>query len=73
MKTVHYIIEQLMIYSNFICILEILDECKEFYSSEEILIILEKMKNHEIGCSYTVIVLSFKKFIVCTTNKFFKY
>ena len=48
-ETVHYIIEQLMIYSNFICILEILDECKEFYSSEEILIILEKIKNHEIG------------------------
>ncbi len=48
-ETVHYIINQLMIYSNFIVILEILDECKEFYNSEEILIILEKMKEREIG------------------------
>ena len=48
-ETVHYIINQLMKYTDFIAILEILDECKEFYESEEILIILEEMMKREIG------------------------
>lgn len=48
-ETVHYVINQLMIYSNLMIILQILDRCKEFCNSEEILGILEVMKEREIG------------------------
>lgn len=48
-ETAHYIIEQLILYSDLMHIIEILDECKEFYDSEEILVSLEKVKKHESG------------------------
>lgn len=69
-ETVHYIISQLMLYSSFVVILEILDECKEFYSSEEILIILEKMKEREIGVPTQLTSYHFKNLLTVLQTSF---
>lgn len=48
-KTAHLVIDEMLKYSNHMCIIEILDNCKEYFSEEEILEILEKIRNYEVG------------------------
>lgn len=51
-KTAHMVIEEMLKYSTHLCIIDVLDDCKKFFVEEELLTILERIKDYEAG-NYT--------------------
>lgn len=48
-RTAHLVMEEMLKFSTHLSIIDVLDDCKKFFTAEELLTILEKIKNYEAG------------------------
>lgn len=51
-RTAHVVIEEMLKFSTHLSIIDVLDDCKSYFTEKELLTILEKIKDYETG-NYT--------------------